>query len=310
VAAQVADLTVPVARVDNLLSQARAVYKQGHHPFPKQGTGPYNVLVQRATGYLVAGAMYIDAAKKDGIVVTDADVKSALAAQVTATYGGSAAKQKAAWKAQGISPSEAFEEERLTLTEDRIQKKLVAGVTVSDAELQAYYSLHLSDYSTTASRAIRQILVHSMALAQKLDKQLQHGADFATLAKKYSDDASTAVNGGATIIQKGKSDPQLEAAAFAIPIGKTSTPITSADGSIRIIQATGDIQPAHQTPLSEIAPGLRRQLLQSKQRAVLAKWQLDVKNTYCGSKITYAKAYAPSTEFDPCGTNRPVPATG
>jgi parvulin-like peptidyl-prolyl isomerase len=310
VAAVVGGLQVPTARVDNLLSQAAAVYKQGHHPFPKKGSNPYNVLLQRATGYLVAGAMYMDGAKKDGIVVTDADVTAALTAQRNTTYGGSAAKQKAAWKAQGISASEAFEEQRLTLTEERIQQKIVTGVTVTDQELQDYYSTHLSAYTTSATRAIRQILVHSMSLAKKLDTQLQKGANFATLAKKYSADPSTAVNGGATILEKGKSDPQLEAAAFAIPIGKTSTPITSADGSIRIIQATGDVQPAHQTPLSEIAPGLSRQLLDSKKRAVLAKWQLDVKNTYCGSQITYAKAYAPSTEFDPCGTNRPVPSTG
>ncbi len=310
VAATVGGLNVPTARVDNLLAQAQAVYKQSNHPFPKKGSSQYNVLLQRATGYLVAGAIYMDGAKKDGIVVTDADVKAALAAQLTSTYGGSAAKQKAAWKAQGISPAEAFEEERLTLTEGRIERKLVAGVTVTDAELQSYYSAHLADYQTSASRAIRQILVHSMPLAQKLDKQLQKGADFATLAKKYSEDASTAANGGATIIEKGRSDPQLETAAFAIPIGKTSTPIQSADGSIRIIQATGDIQPAHQTPLSEIASGLRQQLIDSKKRTVLAQWQLDVKNAYCSSKIVYAKAYAPSPELDPCGTNRPVPATG
>jgi foldase protein PrsA len=310
VAAVVGDQTVPASRVDNLLAQAAVVYKQGNHAFPKKGSNPYHVLLQRATGYLVAGAMYIDGAKKDGIVVTDADVKAALAKQLRISYGGDAAKQNAAWKAQGISPAEAFEEERLTLTEQRIESKLVAGATVSDAELQTYYSQHLQDYQTAASRAIRQILVHSMSLATKLEAQLKGGADFATLARKYSEDASSATNGGATIIEKGRSDPQLEQIAFSIAIGKTSAPIESADGSIRIIQATGDVQAAHQTPLSEIADGLRRQLLDRKKQTVLARWQLDVKNTYCGKKITYAKAYAPDSEFDPCGTNRPVPATG
>jgi parvulin-like peptidyl-prolyl isomerase len=307
-AAVVGGQPVPKWRVDALLNQARITYAQQKQPFPKAGSTKYNTLVQRATAYLVVGAMYVEQAKRIGIVVSDADAQAALDKQKQTTYGGSAARQEAAWKSQGLSPAEAKEEQRLQLAEQRIEQKIVSSAAPSDAELRTYYDTHKSEFSVPPSREIRQILVTSMELAHTVETKLAHGASFAALAKKYSQDPTTAKQGGKVVLAKGRSDPGLEQIAFTIKVGQTSPVIRSSDGGIRIIQALGPVHSGRLTPFSSVKNGLRQQLADKSKQSAVASWQTAAKKAYCGKKITYAKNYAPSAENDPC--SRPVPATG
>lgn len=59
------------------------------------------------------------------------------------------------------------------------------------------------------------------ALAQQLLTQLQHGANFAALAKKYSDDPGSGAKGGDLgEIRRGQTVPPFEHAAFGAPLNK------------------------------------------------------------------------------------------
>jgi len=306
-AAVVGGQVVPKWRVDNLLAQAKVNYASQSKGFPAVGSLAYETLKQRATGYLVVGAMYLDAGKSLGITVSNSDVNAALAQIRQQTYGGSATKQEAAWKAQGTSAPEAFEEERLHLAEQRIERKLLTNIKITPSDLQSFYNQNKAHFSVPESRSVRMILVHSMPLAQSIEAKLKAGANFEQLVAKYSEDASSKAKKGALVVARGQGDAAFENVVFSTKLGQISKPVLSPDHGIRIITPLGPAQPPRYTPLSEIKDILRMQLADQQRQTAVSKWQTQVKTEYCGKKVKYAKGYTPSPDNDPCGANSTTP---
>jgi peptidyl-prolyl cis-trans isomerase C len=102
----------------------------------------------------------------------------------------------------------------------------------------------------------RHIVVASVDTAEAILSQLEQGADFATLARTYSLDESTRMNGGDLgFFPRGLLlAPEVEEAAFALAVGETSQIIQS-DFGIHIVQVL-ERDPARQLS-SEIYQRLR-----------------------------------------------------
>ena len=83
---------------------------------------------------------------------------------------------------------------RLHILEQAASDKFLAGKTPSDAQLQAEYNAEVAQMPKIEYHA-EHILVKSKTLAEKVIQDLEHGGNFAMLAKKYSIDPSKA-NGG------------------------------------------------------------------------------------------------------------------
>jgi peptidyl-prolyl cis-trans isomerase D len=152
--------------------------------------------------------------------------------------------------------------------------ELVVGTTadfmqaanVSDQQLRQQYQDNIDSYRTPDRVRVRHILIKTQgkskeeaaklkAKAEDVLKQLQHGGDFAELAKRYSDDTGTAVKGGELgWITKGQTVPNFEKAAFSQKPGETSGLIETEYG-FHIIQ-TEEKQAAHTQTLDEVRPQL------------------------------------------------------
>ncbi len=80
------------------------------------------------------------------------------------------------------------------------------------------------------------------AQAESILKQIQGGADFAALAKQYSQDGSAANGGDLGLFSKGQLDPDFEAAAFALQPGQTSGIVKTQYGYhiIKVTDKQGD----------------------------------------------------------------------
>jgi peptidyl-prolyl cis-trans isomerase C len=125
---------------------------------------------------------------------------------------------------------------------------LVANTKVDEATARKYYDEHKSDYMQVKAR---HILIRAkgsaapakkdakeltdeeaLAKAQDIRKKLVDGADFATLAKTESDDATSAANGGdlGPAFGHGRMVPAFEKVAFTIPVGELSEPVKSQFG--------------------------------------------------------------------------------
>jgi peptidyl-prolyl cis-trans isomerase D len=134
---------------------------------------------------------------------------------------------------------------------------------VSDAEIQAYYSKNSDQFKVPQQVKTRHILITvakgadaatenaAKAKAQDILKQLQSGAKFADLAKKYSDDPGSKDQGGELpMMPTSNLDPAYAKAAMALSPGQTSGLVRSQFG-YHVIQLEAK-DAAHTKPLAEV----------------------------------------------------------
>ena len=316
--AVVGDKTITKAQWDSLISQTKENYKATKHSFPKPGSAELNNLRSNATQFLISASEYEQEAAKMGIKVSDADVQSRLdqiKKQFYASQSGGKPATKAqvearyqqALKQQGFTDEEVRKGIKITLYRERVQKKVTAGITVSDDEVKSYYDKHKQQYETPAqpaSRDVRHILVKKKSLANKLYSRLTASPKlFPKLAKKYSIDTSSAQAGGELPggAVKGRLVKSFEKVAFSLKVRQISKPVHSQFGW-HIIQAMGPVRaptPAKPTPLSQVKEAIRQTLLQNKRNDATQKWEKKMIKGYCKT-IGYQSGYAPAPGQDPC----------
>lgn len=275
------------------LGTAQKAYKARKQAFPAAGTTQYKSIQDQVVTYLVEQDELQQRAKDLGITVTPKDVTARLAQIKVQYFGGSEKKYKAQLAAQGASEKQVELQISAQLLSERIYSKVTSGVKVSDSDISAYYNTHKSTFSQAATRDVRHILVNNKALADRLEAQLKGGANFATLAKKYSKDPGSASQGGKLTISKGQTVPQFDKVAFSLATGKTSPPVHTQYGW-HIIQALSAVKPAKTTPLSNVKESIRQQLLQSKKTSTMTDWVAQLKKDFA-KKTAYQTGYAPAT---------------
>ena len=144
-------------------------------------------------------------------------------------------------------------------------------------EIQAYYNAHQSEYSTPEQARSRHILIKvnpgadaktdaaAKAKAESILKQIQGGANFAELAKKYSDDPGSKDTGGELgFAQRGRMVPEFDNAIFTQKIGDTK--IIKTQYGYHIVQVE-ERQAAHTQQLNEVLPTIQATLIREKSAA-------------------------------------------
>src|SRR6478736_2079726 len=153
-------------------------------------------------------------------------------------------------------------------------------ITVPEAEIEAFYKTNISQYQTPAQVRASHILFKLegkddatvKAKAEEVLKMAKApGADFAALAKKYSEDESNSQNGGdLDYFGRGRMVPEFEQAAFAMKTGEiSSAPVKTAFG-YHIIKMV-DNKPEQTRPLAEVKSEIEDQLKWQKAQAEAEK---------------------------------------
>ena len=148
-------------------------------------------------------------------------------------------------------------------------------ITVPEAEIAAFYQQNLSQYQTPAQVRASHILfklegkdekgVQALA-ADVLKKATAPGADFAALAKQYSEDDSNNQNGGdLDYFGRGRMVAEFEQAAFGMKAGEISNLVKTAFGFhiIKVVDNKSD----QTRPLTEVRTELEDQLKWQKAQA-------------------------------------------
>jgi len=148
---------------------------------------------------------------------------------------------------------------------------------ITDAEIEQYYNQHQKDYQVDDQVKVRHILIKvdgsdpkadaaAKEKAQGILDQLHHGANFADLAKKYSDDPGSKEQGGELgFLKHGTTVPEFDQAAFSLQPGQTSGLVRSKYG-YHIIQVE-EKQTAHTRPLTEVKASIQALLTRQKEGA-------------------------------------------
>ncbi|WP_158945577.1 peptidyl-prolyl cis-trans isomerase [Granulicella sp. S190] len=149
---------------------------------------------------------------------------------------------------------------------------------VSDADVQAYYNAHQDQYQVKEQVRVRHILIAvpagadaktdaaGKAKAEDLLKQIKAGGNFADLASKNSDDPGSKVQGGELgWLDRGKTVPEFDKAAFTLAPGQTSDLVKTQFG-YHILQVE-EKKTAHLRPLAEVKPEILPVLEQQRAGA-------------------------------------------
>ena len=101
----------------------------------------------------------------------------------------------------------------------------------SDAEINEYFNRNKSRLDIEATRTIRQIVCDE-DIANKVYKELENGAAFTMLARKFSTDASAANGGLMGPARKGRYTPEVDEEIWKLKKGEFTKPIKTPFGYV------------------------------------------------------------------------------
>jgi parvulin-like peptidyl-prolyl isomerase len=307
--AVVGDEPISKEQFDELLDRARDNYEKNKQEFPAAGTAQYVALRRQAMQFLVQRAQFEQKARELGLEIKDSDVDKQMLTIKSQYFGkdgkcDSACETKyaAEIKKQGVTDEQVREDVRASVVQNKIYETVTKDVTVSDKDVEAYYKKNKQNYVQPASRDVRHILVKKKAVADSLYQRVTNGESFAALAKKFSEDPSSKAQGGKLPISKGRQVPEFDKAAFALDVGEISRPVKTTYGW-HIITALTPIKKQKTTPLSEVRPAIRQQLLQQEKTNAMKEWVEETQKNF-EEKTTYQVGYEPPASTNATSTTR------
>ena len=290
--AVVGDQEIEKAEFDRLIEQAETSAKAQGQEFPKTGSPEYNDLKDAIVRSLVERAEFELEAEEMNIEVTDAEVEKRLDELKQQFFQGDEDKYRKEIEKQGLTDERVREEIRARLLSEQLYEKVTSTVKVSQADIKTYYDENKAQFERPESREVRHILVKKESQAVDIYDQLRDGANFAALAKKFSQDTSSASQGGKYTAVKGQSVAPFEKFVFAADTGDLSRPVKT-DFGFHVIEVLSEIKPKAPTPLEEVQSSIRDTLLREKQNETMREWVNDLQEKY-KDEIAYAPGFAPA----------------
>jgi foldase protein PrsA len=282
-----------IARSDYeaLITQAKKSYKNQKRDFPAAGSQEFQTLRNQAVQFLVQREQFEQKAEDLDVEVTDKQVDARLEQIQKQYFGGDQKKFEKQLKEQGITEKQVRNDIRSQIISEKIFAQVTGKVSVSDKAIEEYYNKNKAQYSQPESRDVRHILVKTKQQADDLYAQLQNGADFAALAKKFSEDTGSKANGGKLTISQGQTVAPFDKTAFLLKKNAISKPVKTEFG-YHIIQPLSETKPAKVTPLAEVKASIKQQLQQTQKNEAMTKWVDDLKKDY-KDKVSYATGFTP-----------------
>jgi len=290
--AVVGDRTVTKADFDQVMEQHKKSAESQGQTFPQAGTPEYEAVKASVVKGLVEEREWELEGDAMGIKVTDQEVEAQLK-QVKEQNGlTDEQKYQAELAKVGITDAQVRDQLRLRILSNKIFQAVTKSVNVSEVDIANYYKQNSANYQQPESREVRHILVKSESQAQDLYNRIKAGADFAALAKKYTQDQTSKADGGKFTAYKGRTVAPFDKFVFSAKTGELSEPIKTQFGW-HIIETLSAVKPAAETPLSQVHDQIKTTLTQQKQSTAMKTWVANLSKKY-GDQIAYAPGYAPA----------------
>lgn len=250
VLAVVGDTILLHSTVDNHLMQLLA---EGVVP---NNDAQINLAARQITEGMVSEMLILTAAKKAGITVTDQDVAQAVDTRIREAEQrvGSPERLREILAEEGQTIQtyrrDVTEQVRAEAIRQRYLSEVLRSRTpplINESEIVAYFNANQAGIGERpATVSFSHVIVTpvpsdsaraaAIAEARQVLEELRNGADFAVLARRFSDDESNAEQGGDLgWFGTGQMVPEFEAAAFALRAGQTSG-IVETDFGFHIIR--------------------------------------------------------------------------
>jgi parvulin-like peptidyl-prolyl isomerase len=141
-------------------------------------------------------------------------------------------------------------------------------VTVTDDEVKAEYEAKkATDFTKPATVTLQEILIkkddpEAAARVREVQTRAKAGEDFSALARQYSSAPTRSAGGDLGKLAHGELNPELEKAAFALPPGGISAPVSTSDG-FRILKVVEKTE-MNVVPLDQVKGDIRRKLAEGR----------------------------------------------
>jgi len=283
--------TVTRQELDGLLARAKKSYTAQKRAFPKAGTAEYQSLQTQAVAFLVQREEYAREAEKLDIDVTDAQIDKKLDEVKKQYFANNQKKLEDGLAEQGYTVETLRDDIRSQLTTEAIYDDVTKDVKLTDGAIRKYYDQNRKNYTVAESRAVRHILVKTKAEADKLQAELEGGADFAALAKKNSLDPGSKNQGGQLTITRGQTVAPFDKAAFTLKTNQLSAPVKTEFG-YHLIQPTAAVKKGSVTPFAQVKAQIKTQLESEQKNKAVNDWVEETQKSYEG-KVQYAAGFEP-----------------
>ncbi len=241
-------------------------------------------------------------AKRENITVTDKEVTAAIENMKKDVPKGITFDM--VLKANGFTPETIKDETRLRLMAKKLMKKNVdTGPEPSEKSIEKYYTDNRTRFNVPEMVHVRHILIKTgkdsdkkamdrlKRKAVEIRKKLLKGADFAKMAKEYSDCPSKENGGDLGTFRRGIMVKPFEQAAFSQKVNEIG-PVIKTRFGYHIIQVL-EHKKAHTKSLKEVKDNIKNKLEADQKLQAWTKYLNSLKDK---SKIVYAKGYEPKTK--------------
>ena len=160
-----------------------------------------------------------------------------------------------------------------------IGREIRSRLTVSPAEMTAYFEAHQSEFITPPAVQVATLLIRpkdnldgsrAYSQAQGIRKQLAAGSDFYDLARRFSDGFNAQMGGRIGLLEKGKNRKEIDNVLFDLKAGDIS-PIIKTPGGFHIFLIES-VRPSHQPDLAEAQNDVQDRILNEKGTSRYNEW--------------------------------------
>lgn len=247
-----------VAVVDNeIILQSELDFQAGIFAAQRQIDVNTPGLKQQILNSMIDEKLMYAKAELDSIAVSEDEIDQRIDYQINSfvqQYGSIANIEKMYGMSIDRIKRELRDDVRKSLMSQRLQEKNFGKVEVNQREIEEFFNTYKDSIGTIPEKVTLYHIFQNPKAGDKLKKKFREkavaildsllaGKDFAELARKYSDDPGSAVQGGDLgFVKRGVFYPEFEEAAFKLNEGQISGVVESPVGFhiIQLLEKRGE----------------------------------------------------------------------
>jgi len=245
-----------------------------HSQLSNRGEDQLRKIFNENALHLAEKRLLLEAATASGVQVDQNELTDMLDRRYR-RYGGEE-RYKQMLESSGISAAIMEQELREGLMIKHYLEDIVAGDSlITDEELASQYE---KDYGDERLASVRHILLRTQGKSEEEQKEIlkkmegildraRQGEDFGKLAKEYSEDPGSKMNGGLyENFEKGTMVKPFEDAAFSVPVGEISDIVETSYGYhiLQIVDRKKD-----ERTIEELRPALISKIKEEKKKSAI-----------------------------------------
>ena len=239
----------------------------------------YEGLRDQVLQFLISSQWIEGESGDQGVKVTDAEVKKQFDTTKKQSFPKDADYKKYL-TSSGTTEADLLFRVRIDTLSNKLRDKIIKGKDkVPEAQIKAYYDKNKERFAMPERRDLRIVLTKTKAKADEALKQLDGGAPFKTVAKKYSIDQASKEQGGVLLaVAKGQQEKDLDAAVFAAEKGKLEGPVKTQFGFY--VFRVSKITAASQQTQKESTVTIKQLLASQNQQKALDAFSKDFRKRW------------------------------